>query len=64
MNPAGGAPASISVFPGLGSIGPAGSGLAVDMPGQSAAFVSAPLLDPLQVTGLPRCASGSAAPRR
>jgi ABC-2 type transport system ATP-binding protein len=53
VNPAGGAPASISVFPGLGSIGPAGSGLAVDMPGQSAAFVSAPLRDPLQVTGTP-----------
>ncbi len=53
VNPAGGAPASISVFPGLGSIGPAGSGLAVDMPGQSAAFVSAPLRGPLQVTGAP-----------
>ena len=44
---------SISVFPGLGSIGPAGSGLAVNMPGQSAAFVSAPLRGPLTVTGAP-----------
>jgi len=53
VNPAGGSPASISVFPGLGSLGSAGSGLAFDMPGQSAAFASAPLRDPLRVTGAP-----------
>src|SRR6266536_2293239 len=45
--PPGGSPASISVFPGLGSLG----GLTFDMPGQSAAFMSAPLTAPLQVTG-------------
>src|ERR1019366_6482588 len=42
-NPPGGAPPSVSVFPGL----------SFDMPGQSAAFVSAPLSSPLQVTGAP-----------
>ncbi len=49
VNPAGGAPASMSVFPGLGSL--ASSGLAFDMPGQSAAFTSAPLAAPVQMTG-------------
>ena len=51
VSPAGGAPASISVFPGLGSLG--GAGLTFDMPGQSAAFTSAPLPSALQVTGSP-----------
>src|SRR5215468_7112961 len=51
VSPAGGAPASISVFPGLGPLGPAG--LTFDMPGQSAAFTSAPLSSPIQVTGSP-----------
>ena len=50
-NPAGGTPASISVFPGLGSLG--GAGLTFDMPGQSAAFTSAPLPSSLQLTGSP-----------
>jgi ABC-2 type transport system ATP-binding protein len=49
VNPAGGAPASMSVFPGLGSL--ASSGLAFDMPGQSAAFTSAPLAAPVRMTG-------------
>jgi ABC-2 type transport system ATP-binding protein len=57
VNPAGGAPPSISVFPGAGSLGAAGDsgisggGLAFDVPGQSAFFQSAPLRAPLQVTG-------------
>jgi ABC-2 type transport system ATP-binding protein len=51
VNPAGGAPASISVFPGLGSLGAAG--VTFDMPGQSAAFTSAPLPSALQMTGSP-----------
>jgi ABC-2 type transport system ATP-binding protein len=51
VSPAGGAPASISVFPGLGPLGPAG--LTFDMPGQSAAFTSAPLSSPVQLTGCP-----------
>jgi ABC-2 type transport system ATP-binding protein len=49
VNPAGGAPASMSVFPGLGSLG--SSDLAFDMPGQSAAFTSAPLPAPASMTG-------------
>jgi ABC-2 type transport system ATP-binding protein len=51
VSPAGGAPASISVFPGLAPLGPAG--LTFDMPGQSAAFTSAPLRRPIQLTGSP-----------
>jgi ABC-2 type transport system ATP-binding protein len=51
VSPAGGAPASISVFPGLGPLGPAG--VTFDMPGQSAAFTSAPLSSPVQLTGSP-----------
>ena len=49
IRPPGGAPASISVFPGLGSLG----GLTFDIPGQSASFTSAPLTAPVQVTGAP-----------
>ncbi len=49
IRPPGGSPASISVFPGLGSLG----GLTFDMPGQSAVFQSAPLPAPVQVTGSP-----------
>jgi ABC-2 type transport system ATP-binding protein len=51
VSPAGGAPASISDFPGLGPLGPVG--LTFDMPGQSAAFTSAPLSSPIQLTGSP-----------
>ena len=48
INPPGGAPPSMSVLPGLGT-GALGVGL--PMPGQSAAFTSAPLAAPLQQTG-------------
>ncbi len=51
VRPAGGSPASISAFPGLGALGAAG--LTFDMPGQSASFTSAPLSSPLQLTGSP-----------
>ncbi|MBW8485087.1 alpha/beta fold hydrolase [Actinomadura parmotrematis] len=59
-NPAGGSPASISALPGLGALGGlgdlgagalAGGGLAVDMPGQSATFDTAPLAEPFRLTG-------------
>jgi ABC-2 type transport system ATP-binding protein len=61
VNPPGGTPPSMSVFPGMGlglgaagsAAGSAASGLTFDMPGQSAAFTSAPLTAPLQVTGAP-----------
>ncbi len=71
-NPPGGAPPSLSVFPGLGSLGSAASsggsasgGLSFDMPGQRASFESAPLSRPVQVTGAPtvriRVSGGAAA---
>ena len=48
INPPGGAPPSMSVLPGFG----AGSvSVGFPMPGQSAAFTSAPLAAPLQQTG-------------
>ncbi|MBB2913326.1 ABC-2 type transport system ATP-binding protein [Streptosporangium becharense] len=49
-NPPGGSPSSISAVPGFGGLG-ANLNLSVDMAGQSAAFDSAPLTAPLQVTG-------------
>jgi ABC-2 type transport system ATP-binding protein len=55
--PPGGAPPSLSGFPGLGAVGAVAgggsSGVTFDMPGQSAAFTSAPLRSALQVTGSP-----------
>jgi ABC-2 type transport system ATP-binding protein len=56
-NPAGGAPPSMSVFPGLNSLGSASGGssgtdgIDFDMPGQTAVFQSVPLSAPLRVTG-------------
>jgi ABC-2 type transport system ATP-binding protein len=56
-HPPGGAPPSLSGFPGLGALGAmtggGTSGLTFDMPGQSAAFTSAALTTTLQVTGSP-----------
>jgi len=53
-HPPGGSPPSLSVFPGLGAVTGGGvSGITFDMPGQSAAFTSAPLAAALQVTGSP-----------
>jgi ABC-2 type transport system ATP-binding protein len=48
VNPPGGAPPSMSVLPGLDT---GGLGVGLPMPGQSAAFTSAPLAAPLQQTG-------------
>ncbi|MFG1942724.1 CocE/NonD family hydrolase [Nonomuraea sp. NPDC048826] len=54
-NPPGGSPAAISTVPGvsglLGGGQGATAGVSIDMPGQSAAFESAPLTAPLQLTG-------------
>ena len=47
VNPPGGAPPSISGLPGLA----AGGRVSLPMPGESAAFTSAPLAAPLQQTG-------------
>jgi ABC-2 type transport system ATP-binding protein len=49
INPPGGAPPSFSTLPGVGGL----PGLAIDMPGQTAAFTSAALAHPVQVTGTP-----------
>ncbi len=51
VNPVGAAPASISIFPGLGAA--SAGGFTVSMPGQNASFVSAPLARLVQVTGSP-----------
>ncbi len=47
INPPGGAPPSFSTLPGVGAV----PGLAIDMPGQTAAFTSPVLARPVQVTG-------------
>ena len=60
VNPAGATPASISAFPGLGALGAAG--ITFDMPGQSAAFTSAPLTRAVQLTGSPTAAIRVTAP--
>ncbi len=55
-NPPGGSPPSISSLPGFGGLLGATGGsasVALDMPGQAAAFESAPLPAPLRVTGSP-----------
>ncbi|MFC5814414.1 CocE/NonD family hydrolase [Nonomuraea harbinensis] len=56
-NPPGGSPAAVSTVPGvsglLGGGGQGTTGLSIDMPGQSAAFESAALTAPLQLTGSP-----------
>ncbi|MDT0305846.1 alpha/beta fold hydrolase [Streptomyces sp. DSM 44917] len=57
VNPPGGAPPALSAVPGLGALSEAaalGFGLSLDIPGQHAAFDSAPLAEPLRVTGSPR----------
>jgi ABC-2 type transport system ATP-binding protein len=51
VNPPGGAPAAISSMPGVGQDLGLSSGLSIDMPGQFAAFASAPLTAPVQLTG-------------
>ncbi|MEO3858807.1 alpha/beta fold hydrolase [Acrocarpospora sp. B8E8] len=55
-NPPGGSPAAISSIPGFGSLlGNSSTGVsaALDLPGQSATFESAPLRSPLHLTGSP-----------
>ncbi|MFE3095820.1 alpha/beta fold hydrolase [Streptomyces sp. NPDC059248] len=56
-NPAGGAPPAVSAVPGLsgglGQLSSLGVGLGLDFPGQHARFESAPLTEPLRITGAP-----------
>ncbi|TDC27033.1 alpha/beta fold hydrolase [Streptomyces sp. 8K308] len=56
VNPPGGAPPGVSTVPGLGNLSglsTLGLGLALDFPGQYAAFDSAPLTETVRVTGAP-----------
>jgi ABC-2 type transport system ATP-binding protein len=53
VTPAGGTPAAITTVPGLGSLGAALSGTAVEIPGQFAAFDSEPLDAAVEVVGAP-----------
>ncbi|MGH3825570.1 MAG: alpha/beta fold hydrolase [Pseudonocardiaceae bacterium] len=55
LRPPGGSPAALSSLPGLGTALSAGlAGVAMDLPGQAATFVTDPLTDPLQIVGAPR----------
>ncbi|MGH3897789.1 MAG: alpha/beta fold hydrolase [Pseudonocardiaceae bacterium] len=58
VRPPGGSPAALSSLPGLSSAlsEAAGglSGVAMDLPGQTATFVTDPLADPLEIAGAPR----------
>ncbi|MGH3854793.1 MAG: alpha/beta fold hydrolase [Pseudonocardiaceae bacterium] len=55
LRPPGGSPAALSSLAGLGTALSAGlAGVAMDLPGQTATFVTDPLTDPLQVVGAPR----------
>ncbi|HEX2074658.1 MAG TPA: alpha/beta fold hydrolase, partial [Geodermatophilus sp.] len=53
VTPAGGTPAAITTVPGLGSLGAALGGTAVEIPGQFAAFDSRPLPSAVEVVGAP-----------
>jgi ABC-2 type transport system ATP-binding protein len=63
VTPAGGTPAAITTVPGLGSLGAALGGTAVEIPGQFAAFDSEPLDAPLEVVGAPTVELAVASPR-
>ena len=60
VRPPGANPAALSSLPGLGGVlselgGAAGAvGAAADLPGQSAAFLTPPLADPLEIAGAPQ----------
>ncbi|WP_448625587.1 alpha/beta fold hydrolase [Geodermatophilus sp. URMC 64] len=53
VTPAGGNPAAITTVPGLGALGSALGGQTVEIPGQFAAFDSAPLDAAVEVVGAP-----------
>ncbi|MDQ3905907.1 MAG: alpha/beta fold hydrolase [Actinomycetota bacterium] len=61
VRPPGGSPAALSSLPGLNAALAGGAasaasaeGIALDLPGQSATFLSDPLTDPVDITGAPR----------
>lgn len=51
VTPAGGTPAALTTVPGLGALGAALGGTTAEIPGQFAAFESAPLDAPVEVVG-------------
>lgn len=51
VTPAGGSPAALTTVPGLGAVSAALGGATIEIPGQFAAFDSAPLTDPVDVVG-------------
>jgi ABC-2 type transport system ATP-binding protein len=53
LTPAGGAPAALTTVPGLGALTAALGGTTLEIPGQSAAFESAPLDAAVDVVGAP-----------
>ncbi|MDQ3825290.1 MAG: alpha/beta fold hydrolase [Actinomycetota bacterium] len=58
LRPPGGTPAALSSLPGLNAVLPGSAanfdGIAVDVPGQSAMFVTDPLPDSIDIVGAPR----------
>jgi ABC-2 type transport system ATP-binding protein len=58
FRPPGGSPAAVSSLPGLNTALPEGAanldGVAVDLPGQAATFVTDPLAEPLEIAGAPQ----------
>jgi ABC-2 type transport system ATP-binding protein len=58
VRPPGGSPAALSSLPGLNAALAGGAasadGVAMDVPGQSATFLSDPLTDPVDIAGAPR----------
>jgi ABC-2 type transport system ATP-binding protein len=62
VTPAGGSPAALSTLPGLGGITAALGGSTLEVPGQFAAFDSAPLTGPLDVVGAPTVSLQVSAP--
>jgi ABC-2 type transport system ATP-binding protein len=56
VRPPGGSPAALSSLPGLSAALPAGAldGVAMDLPGQAAMFVTDPLPDPVEIAGAPQ----------
>ncbi|HSL06346.1 MAG TPA: alpha/beta fold hydrolase [Pseudonocardiaceae bacterium] len=71
VRPPGGSPAALSSLPGLTSALTEGAGaldgIAMDLPGQAATFITDPLADPLEVAGAPQirlqiAAAGTSAP--
>src|SRR4051794_34802682 len=62
VTPAGGAPAALTTVPGLGALSAALGGSTLEIPGQFAAFQSAPLKSAVEVVGAPTTEIAVSAP--